>query len=137
MSGHEIVWTFDRDSIESLVVCNEPVGADCRLAPLSDSVLCSCEEWAAIERDVNGPFHRSGDEIHRMTDAGECNVALFLNESFCIEESAVGKPNFVVGRTPISPVWQGDYYDWERIDPDADRAHAEHVAEQNADWWSE
>lgn len=117
MSGHEIVWMFDRDSVTSRVVCNEPLGSNCRLAPIATSVLCHCEEWAGILRDKDGPYHvvdgALGEEKHRMEDGGECNVALFLNETFDIEESAAGKPNFEIGRTPFKPVWQGDYYDWE------------------------
>lgn len=117
--SHEIVWTFDRDAVTSEVVCKEAVGADCRLRPIPDSVLCQCEEWASPLRDEHGAYHLYdgdiGQEKHRMEDSGECNVALFLNESFCIEESAVGSPHFEVGRTPIEPVWQGEYYDWKRV----------------------
>lgn len=120
MSGHEILWRFDRECVTALAVCNEPVGSDCRLVPIKDSVLCVCDEWIGIERDADGPYHVAigsiGDEKHRMEDGGECNIALFLNMSELIEESAVDRPTFEIGRTPFEPVWQGDYYDWKRIE---------------------
>lgn len=121
MSGHEIVWTFDRDRVASQVVCTQPVGADCRLGA-RDYNVCGCESWNILRDDDAAPYHfadggdRSIGDRHYMTDTGECQVALFLNESGYVEELLspdADADEFVIGRTPIEPVWAGDSYDWK------------------------
>jgi hypothetical protein len=46
-----------------------------------------------------------------------CNVVAFLEQDYAgIEEmAAAGVPDFEIGRTPIEPVWQGDYYEWRPL----------------------
>lgn len=115
---HCIVWIFDRDRVTAEATCTAEADADCRLACHGD-----CETYSEIHRTEEQTF--DGDIVKRYTHddceegmtPGECNVVLFLNESYCIEESADGKPTFVIARTPIEPVWQGDYFDWKPVTP--------------------
>lgn len=77
--GHEMTVTHDPHlgGADYTVTCHEPPGADCRLACADDD----CEQWAAILRDVTGPYHVVNDDPadepvqHRMTDNGQCNAA--------------------------------------------------------------
>lgn len=125
MSGHEIIWTLDRDRIQGKVVCHEEPGANCRLE--ANHPNCDCESYS-IERDDQGPFHLywteddDGNEIeerHDMRDSGEgrfgptCNVEAWLNESDVGLEELGCMRVFEIGRTPIDPVWRGDYYEWK------------------------
>lgn len=113
MSAHELVWTFVLDCVQAEAVCNAAPDANCRLVCAGD-----CESYTEIIRHEDTTF--DGEIVKRYTHddcvegmkPGECNLCLFLNESDCIEESATDRPEFVIGRTPIEPVWQGDYYDW-------------------------
>lgn len=122
MSDHVIRWTFDRGGVTAEAVCSAEPGADCRLA----SVACECEHWGEIQRRDDGTIW------HKIVDYGDsteplwrevkpqddCNVALFINESGCVEE--LGHGSFVIAETPIRPVWLDDGCDWEpTTDPEA------------------
>jgi len=120
MSEHALVWEFDRDTVNCKAVCNAAPDADCRLSCYGD-----CEVFSQIIRHSDETF--DGETVHRIThddcDAGmradECNVCLFLNESDCIQEMAVGGypngPRFIIGTVPIRPSWDGDCYEWEPV----------------------
>lgn len=115
MSGHAILWKFDRGGVTAEVVCHEPEGADCRLT----SVACECEYWGEIQRRDDGTiWHKIvdyGDSYeplwHEVKPQDDCNVCLFINESGCVEE--FGRGSFTIAETPIKPIWDGDGYDWE------------------------
>ena len=116
--GHEMTVTHDpyMGGAEYTVTCHEPPGADCRLVCADDD----CEQWAAILRDVTGPYHVVNDDPadepvqHRMTDNGQCNAAEWLtNDDAGISDLGVS-PAFEVGRFPIRPVWTGHSYGWEK-----------------------
>lgn len=126
MSGHVIVWTFDGDCVTASVVCLEEPGEDCRLTG-----HCDCEEWGQIERREDGTIwhaltegYRDRDvtrdvtQWHEVKPQDECNVAAYMNEDpSLIPELADGVKPFEIGRTPIEPVWVGDYYEWKRAEP--------------------
>lgn len=114
MSAHVLVFEFERDRVEIRAVCNAAPDADCRLSCNGD-----CESYTEIHRTEEQTFdgeivkYYTHDDCDEGMKADECNVCLFLNESDCIDESAVGKPTFEIGRVPFEPVWQGDYFDWK------------------------
>lgn len=119
MSTHSIVFTFDRDSVHMEAVCTAEPDADCRLVCTED-----CETYSKIHRHEDTTF--DGETVKRYTHddceasmkADECNVCLFLNvEHDLIAESAAGRPEFVIGRVPIEPTWEGDYYAWKPVTP--------------------
>ena len=115
MSGHRIQWTFDRDEVVGKVICEEPEGANCRLMGGPE---CYCDEAYRIERDPDGtPFHMYEGERHSNIPMGGCNVAWPGG----LEEGEVhylndGREKFVIGSTPITPVWDGDGYLWKRAE---------------------
>lgn len=115
MSGHVIRWEFNEGSVTATAVCNEPEGADCRLT----SVSCWCEQWGEIRRRDDGTiWHRIVDgsetepQWHELKPMDDCNICLFINESGVVEE--LGHGSFVIGETPIRPLWEIDGCDWER-----------------------
>lgn len=111
--GHEIVVTHDHDHARYRTVCHEPDGADCRLTCPE-----GCESWS-LERDERGAYHQVGTLgapiRHDMEPTrGYCNVVEFLdNAGYGIEELGEDR-EFEVDRFQIKPVWNGDYYSWER-----------------------
>lgn len=108
LTGHLIRWVFDRDAVYASVECHEPVGANCRLMGAGD---CQCEEWT-IERDPDGtPFHLCGDERHEFILSGLCNVKEWLEADELVELNGP-QEEFLIGRTPIAPQWDGDGYVW-------------------------
>lgn len=116
MSDHELVWTFERDTVHVRAQCNAAPDATCRLT--SD---CDCEA-VTYEHDERGHFHwgydsESDDEVrHDMWLGTDCNICLFLNEDpFMLAELSEGSPSFEIGRTPIRPVWRYDYYQWKPV----------------------
>ena len=100
MTGHEMIVTHDCDRAVYTPVCYEPYGADCRL-------VCGvgCGDWSSISH-----------KRHRMIDAGECQLVLWLemdgalNPELCADEDAT----FEIGRFAIRPVWDGGGYEWQR-----------------------
>ncbi|WP_235738961.1 hypothetical protein [Nocardioides alcanivorans] len=117
MSGHEIAWEFDRECVEARCVCTSPPDANCRLSCPDD-----CETYGEIIRHedvtLDGKVAKwiTHDDCRAVMQPGECNVELFLNEGGCIKELALGGPRFTIARTPIRPVWEGDFYEWEPIE---------------------
>ena len=118
MSDHEIVWTFDRDTVTSKTVCTAAPDADCRL-----DISCECE-YFRIERDATGPFHTQHDDYnprdvgvrHEMTPGGECNIVLTVDESDGPTECAAPEVSeFEIARTPVEFVWTGDTYEWAQV----------------------
>jgi hypothetical protein len=121
-ADHVLVWEFDRDTVTCRAGCNAEEDADCRL-------FCTdhCESWFEIHRHADETF--DGETVRRITHddceavmrPGECNVCLFLNESGCIEELALGGypngPRFTIATVPIRPSWEGDGYEWEPLIP--------------------
>lgn len=115
-ADHMIRWTFDRGGVNAEAICNLAPGADCRLT----SVSCECEEWGEIQRRDDGTiWHKIvdyGDSYepvwHEVKPMDDCNVALFINESGCVEELG-GKAVFTIAETPIRPVWVDGGCDWE------------------------
>jgi hypothetical protein len=86
-------------------VCEEPIGADCRLeGPLN----CYCESWTVARDDKGEPFHEITDwrgqvvERHWMHDREGCNVVEFLEED--PDDLFVGKPV----RLPITVEWSSN-----------------------------
>lgn len=116
MSEHFIRWTFDRGRVDAVAVCTATDGADCRLTG-----ACDCEEWGEIWRREDGTiWHKIvdyGDSIepvwHEVKPQDDCNICLFINESGCVEELGAGE--FVIGETPIKPVWVDGGCDWEAL----------------------
>lgn len=87
--------------------CTAPKGADCRL-------VCDvgCETFV-IERDAAGnPWHIEDEApLHRMHDAGHCNVVEYLNaEPADIPDLHQGAPVRI--SVAVTPVWEGDFYAW-------------------------
>ena len=118
---HVIRWTFDQGSVTSEAICNADPDADCRLT----SVTCECERWGEIQRRDDGTiWHKIvdyGDSHepvwHQVNPADYCNVALFINESGCVDELGAGV--FTIGEVPFRPLWVDDGCDWERVPPSA------------------
>lgn len=113
---HEIAWTFETGHVRGLLVCHAPPKSDCRLT----SVGCDCES-GEIKRDPDGtPYHEveAWDEKagkittrrHEMTWQAECNVELFVNQG---ELEELCEDAFQIGRTLVTPIWEGEYYSWE------------------------
>ena len=116
--GHEMTVTHDpyMGGAEYTVTCHEPPGADCRLVCADDD----CEQWAAILRDVTGPYHVVNDDPadepvqHRMTDNGQCSVVDWLtNDDAGIADLGVGS-GFEIARFPVRVSWAGYGYRWEK-----------------------
>lgn len=116
---HEIEWTFDSEHVRPRLVCHAPAEAMCRW----QATACECEAWYGMNRDAEGPYHlateadpddwRKEVEVkHRMTDGGECHIALFLNEGEIEECCSIPGCEFIVGRTFVETTWTGDYYEW-------------------------
>ena len=112
MSDHVIVWEFNRDHVTGEAVCNAGDDALCRNMP-----NCDCEIWLDISHDEQGWFHTAEGnppQLHRHDTPGDCNICEWLNASD-IEECAEGRPTFDIARTPIEPVWTGDFYEWKPL----------------------
>lgn len=115
MSAHAIRWEFDRGGVTATAICNEPPGADCRLAGVS----CECEQWGEIRRTADKVWHRIVDgsetepQWHEVKPQDECNICLFINESGCVEELSADA--FVIAETPIRPLWVDDGCEWTRV----------------------
>jgi hypothetical protein len=117
---HALVWEFDRDTTTCRAICNAAEDADCRLVCNAD-----CETWSEIVRhedvSLDGKIVRwiTHDDCEGVMHPGECNVCLYLNESGCIEELALGGypngPRFTIATVPIRPSWEGDGYEWEPL----------------------
>ena len=128
MIGHEIVWEHERDSVTARIVCNEDPGADCRLASAGPD--CDCEAWGRIERREDGTIWHELTEgyrdltkprwvtqWHEVKPSDECNVVNFMSEDpSLIAECSQERKSFEIGRTPIEPVWLGDFYEWKRAE---------------------
>lgn len=109
---HSIVHEFDRGNVTTRLACESAPGDDCRLTGGPD---CDCEEWT-VERDDQGPFHRSpGGDVHRMVDGGHCGPALFINESVDPGE-ANPTGQYTIAAYPVTLRWDGDTYWWTRDD---------------------
>ena len=56
-------------------------------------------------------------ERHRMVDAGECQVVLWLEQDPGVtpELAEDGTDLFEIGRFPIRPVWTGCGVEWQRV----------------------
>ena len=125
MSEHVIIWEHDVDTVTARVACLEEPGADCRLRG-----ECECESWGPIERREDGTiWHQLTDgyrdldlprdvpQWHEVKPWDGCNIALFLNEdASVIAESSQERTAFEIARTPIDPVWNGDWYEWKRAE---------------------
>jgi hypothetical protein len=112
---HEVVWQFEAGAlVRGKVVCNAPEGSECRLVCDED-----CELYSDVSRDDSGLWTHlawaeddDGNEVevrHPMNDQGDCNAAMFINDSD-LEECC--PDDFEVARTPVSVRWNGDYYEW-------------------------
>lgn len=121
MSGHRIQWTFDRDEVVGKVICEEPEGANCRLTGGPECYCeepdgyywCYCEDYH-IERDPDGtPFHVYEGERHSNIPMDGCNIVMSLDEDLL---ELGPREEFVIGSTPIAPVWDGDGYYWKRAE---------------------
>lgn len=116
MADHEIVWTHDRDTVRAVMVCSAPPEAQCRW-----KADCACEVLGLMGRTDSGhPYHGvqgSFEKFHVMSEGGECNHALWLNEEpdLIPELAARGQGPFEIGRTPIQVAWNGDEYEWRRV----------------------
>jgi hypothetical protein len=110
MSDHEMVWTFDNDYVSGEVVCLAPADAVCHQRPKSP---CVCENWdlKKDEKDEVGYYHEYDGEQHRHAPVPDCGVLEWLNDS-PLECAADDAWRFEIARTPIEPVWQGDYMQW-------------------------
>lgn len=108
---HYMVWEYDRETVVGKLVCDEPVGALCRLACV-DAV---CESFN-VQWDADGePWHVEGGVWqHMMCDDGQCNVELFVNDD---PDSPIvlgpREERREIARTPITPIWEGDFYSWK------------------------
>lgn len=113
MSDHSLVVTWDRGSLDARIVCHAQPGAACR-------VTCTegCEEWSGpLVRDSAGVvLHPVHGAWHRMDEAGECNVELFINESW--DGAVDGHPAFTVAEVPVATEWDGHGYLWRVVSLD-------------------
>jgi hypothetical protein len=123
MSDHEIVWTFDTDYVTAEMVCHLADDARCHQAP-----SCDCESWTVEDQDGDGYYHEyqktmtggSVTERHRHRPVDYCGIGAWLNADSPME-CAVEDVRFVIGRTPIEPVWSGEYMQWQPVMPDWER----------------
>lgn len=117
-SGHELVWEFSFDNVRATPVCHEPSTANCHLTCPED-----CESYGEILRDPeNGqPYHLTYNDglfdgvRHNMESMSDCNIVLWLDgDPGMLPEMNSAREVFEIGRTPIEPVWEGDYYGWKK-----------------------
>jgi hypothetical protein len=106
---HYIAWEYDRRLVVARLVCDEPVGALCRL-----KCVDACCETFAVQWDQDGePWHVEGGVWqHMMCDGGHCNVELFVNEDPDGPIELGPREVREIARTPINPSWEGDSYSW-------------------------
>lgn len=108
MTDHEIVWTFEGAwaDVRAEMVCHASADAPCHQRP-----SCGCEGWD-LQQDDAGYYHECEGERHEHHPVPDCGVGEWLNADSPME-CAVKGVEFEIGRTPIVPVWNGDYMQWE------------------------
>lgn len=105
---HEIVWKFDRNTVNARAVCNDP---DCE-----HRYRCaeSCELIFDVTKHVDGyrhPVTNSSTGIwHEMYKTDECGFLEWLDADPGIipELCALSNDTFEIGRTAVLPEWQGE-----------------------------
>jgi hypothetical protein len=126
MADHELVWEYNASTIGTVTPrpeCHaDPATADCRI-----DWGCRCETWFHISRDQDGrPYHPVRDwrpngalvdaepEVrHYGKQGGQCLIVVWMENDEELIESNTGLSFFTIGRTPIEPVFTGDYYEWK------------------------
>jgi hypothetical protein len=68
-----------------------------------------------VARDEDGPYHQAADAKHYGKPGGECNVVTWMDNDEDLTEACIGALSFTIGRTPIEPVWTGDWYEWKPL----------------------
>jgi hypothetical protein len=110
MADHELVWEYTGGTVTPRPQCHAPVTADCRI-----EWVCGCETLIIVARDEDGPYHQAADAKHYGKPGGECNVVTWMDNDEDLTEACIGALSFTIGRTPIEPVWTGDWYEWKPL----------------------
>lgn len=108
-ADHELVWEYRGGTITPRPECHASAAADCRI-----EWVCQCETWIIIAHDEDGPYHQADDAKHYGKPGGECNIVVWMENDEDLIESCVDD-RFTIGRTPIEPVFTGDYYEWKPL----------------------
>jgi hypothetical protein len=106
MSDHEILWEFDIDTVRAEAVCHAHSDARCHQVP-----SCDCESWDEQE-DEDGYFHEIEGQQHRHRQVDYCGIVTWLNADSPLDCAADDGSSFEIARTPIEPVWSGEYMQW-------------------------
>jgi hypothetical protein len=120
MADHELVWEYSGGTVTPRPECHAPATADCRI-----EWICGCETLIHLDHDEDGrPFHLTShvwnngfqekQEKHYGKLGGECNAVVWMENDEDLIESCVDN-RFTIGRTPIEPVFTGDYYEWKPL----------------------
>ena len=97
MSGHVLRVTLDRDCLYLRIECQEPEGAQCRVACASDS----CETYTY-------PDHE-----HGLCHLNYCNAVEYFDNYDVEECCASAEPSFpLVDGMQVEVLWEGDFYVW-------------------------
>lgn len=107
---HYIEWEFEDSGVDARGVCDDE---DC-----IERYVCehACEFVSDMRREADGSVthgrwtESDDDPRHNMVKADSCNVVDFLNaDTYMIPELTDSNGfRFVIGRTPITEVWQGE-----------------------------
>jgi hypothetical protein len=109
MSDHGLRWEWSNGYVEAIAYCTAPDDAPCH--------------QACATPDCEGFDHWDGEPGHDMRQVDYCNVVEWLNGDPGIlpELNTKGTSAFVIAETPINPVWEGDFYEWELAPATAER----------------
>jgi hypothetical protein len=68
-----------------------------------------------IAREDDRPYHLANDDAkHYGKPGAECNIVVWMENDEELIEACVDD-RFTIGRTPIEPVWTGDWYEWKPL----------------------
>jgi hypothetical protein len=109
-ADHELVWEYSGGTVTPRPECHAPATADCRI-----EWVCQCETLGTIAREDDRPYHPANDDAkHYGKPGAECNIVVWMENDEELIESCVDD-RFTIGRTPIEPVWTGDWYEWKPL----------------------
>lgn len=87
------------------IICLAEEDDKCRLTCEKDCEVWPCFDWSEPNE---GEVHTA----HTLTDAGECQAVLFIENSDEIWDSVKGEFALSNGMELVLS-WEGDYYSWE------------------------
>jgi hypothetical protein len=80
------------------------------------SGYADARHWEPSPAMSDRPYHLAADDAkHYGKPGGECNVVTWMDNDEELIEACIGALSFTIGRTPIEPVWTGDWYEWKPL----------------------